>query len=645
LWLLLTATLFIYSIFSIQAQNTEGTDFWVTFGKMQHTTFYNVEIQIRVVSGNKPTKGSIYFTSLGNSQPFNLGAFETYNYILTSEQKEAALNSITGKTNFSLYISSNDPVSVYALRLNLSFPCRGIDVTNILPVPSLGTEYYQISYTTISSSSNPDAYAVVATENNTQLFHNGVPISEGILNKGEVYYRTSISDMTGAQITSNKPVAFFSCATYSYVPTYWAMGGPSLLMQQLAPVKTWGRNFFVPVSNAPSDIVRIVASQNGTNINQTGGTIRTGVPGAQINLTGLLQGQFVELEVPISCHIQSNNPVGVCSYLSAIGTLMTGAQCWIPSKEQTYPHALVAPFISNFFLGINEHFALVATPFHTKNDTRVSIGGAPPVPLTAGSGWIDNMDANMSYYVYPLTHTTASYYFTNQKGLFILGCATGNCGNSQESYYYLAGSAMRELDAAFYANDIHFQDLKENPICESLITFRAEIEGLHPTATERIKWYVDGVHQPAGFNQETWSRNFSVGEYKIRMWVRYENNDTVNKIGTLKICSLGAAFFANEVHNEALPDTTFCNKTVHFLAETGALSTEPEHIRWYIDYNNGNGYVEELSVLDLTQWSKDFANGTYPVKMWVRFENGNDATITSTLKIRALCIKIKNVRY
>jgi len=108
---------------------------------------------------------------------------------------------------------------------------------------------------------------------------------------------------------------------------------------------------------------------------------------------------------------------------------------------------------------------------------------------------------------------------------------------------------------------------------------------------------------------------------------------------------LSAAFFANDVYHTELKDTTFCNKTVHFRAETGALSTEPEHIRWYIDYNNGNGYVEELSALDLTQWSKDFANGTYPVKMWVRFENGDDATITSTLKIQALWIKIKNVRY
>jgi hypothetical protein len=52
------------------------------------------------------------------------------------------------------------------------------------------------------------------------------------------------------------------------------------LYQQLAPVNTWDKTFFVPVAEIEKDIVRIVASKSGTNINQRGGTIRTGVLGA-----------------------------------------------------------------------------------------------------------------------------------------------------------------------------------------------------------------------------------------------------------------------------------------------------------------------------------------------------------------------------
>jgi hypothetical protein len=43
-------------------------------------------------------------------------------------------------------------------------------------------------------------------------------------------------------------------------------GMPDCLMQQLAPVNTWGKNFFVPVTIKQNDIVRIVASQNNTDI-------------------------------------------------------------------------------------------------------------------------------------------------------------------------------------------------------------------------------------------------------------------------------------------------------------------------------------------------------------------------------------------
>ena len=186
--------------------------------------------------------------------------------------------------------------------------------------------------------------------------------------------------------------------------------------------------------------------------------------------------------------------------------------------------------------------------------------------------------------------------------------------------------------------------MKDNPVCEGLVEFRAEIEEKGVDA-DTIKWYINGEEELSARDEILWEKPFSVGNYEIKMWVHFENNDTISKTGTLTIetCTQSAAFYMNDVHYET--DTTFCNKTVHFRAETSALSTEPEHIRWYIDYNDGNGYVEEPAALDQTQWNKNFVNGTYPVKMWVRFANDEEATITSTLKIKALSIKIRNMRY
>jgi hypothetical protein len=202
---------------------------------------------------------------------------------------------------------------------------------------------------------------------------------------------------------------------------------------------------------------------------------------------------------------------------------------------------------------------------------------------------------------------------------------------------------MRDLtDAAFYANDIHYLELKDNTFCENLVEFRAEIEGLHQTHEERIKWYIDGEEEITERNNILWSKAFSAGEYEIRMWVRYENNDTVSKTGTLKICSLDASFYANEVLHETLQDTTFCNKNVNFLADVEP-STKPSSLMWFIDY--GSGYEEETSAQDQKQWSKSFENGVYPIKMWVRFENDETTEIESTLKVQALWIKMRNIRY
>jgi len=62
-------------------------------------------------------------------------------------------------------------------------------------------------------------------------------------------------------------------------------------------------------------------------------------------------------------------------------------------------------------------------------------------------------------------------------------------------------------------------------------------------------------------------------------------------------------------------------------------------IRWYVDG------IEETSALNQTQWSKPFENGTYEIKLVVHYENDTYATPTGILKIQALWIKIRNVRY
>ena len=622
--LLFAATLFFQSIFSLQAQNTSGTDFWLTFGSNLNNPSSNVDLQIRIVSGEKATSGTINFTNLGTSVPFNIGAYQVHTYPLTPEQREAAYISTTGVSNRSILVHSNEPVTVYAMNQRQS----STDATNVLPLEALDIDYYQISYVFAGT------YAVIATKDGTEIFENGVSVC-GTLNTGDVYYKYTTTDLTGAHITANKPITLFSLQNNVNIP--YGYGSPEHLMQQLSPVNTWGKKFFVPVSHLTVDIVRIVVSQNNTTITQTGGVIR---PEGQTNLNNLQAGQFVELEVPLSssgCYITANKPVGVCTYL--VGRMYHGlgisdpAQSWLPPIAQSVTVALITPFIPSGNTAIYEHYALLTTPTTAKENTMVSVGGAPPTILNS-SGWRDHV-SGMSYHTMQLTNPSASYSFTNEAGFLVYCYGVGTA----ESYYYLAYSNMKDLTAKFFANDIQHQELNNNPFCEGEVTFRAEIDGLHPTHEERIRWFVNGTEESGTLNQETWQRNFTAGNYNIRMWVRYENDDTISKTGTLfiKSCNQSAAFFANNVLYSELKDTTFCNKNVNFRAEIEGLHpTASDSIMWYIN-----------DVFETSQatWSKPFENGTYEIKLVVHYDNDTYATLTGTLKIQALWIKIRNVRY
>jgi len=622
-------TLLISAILQLQAQNISGKDFWVTFASISNMPPSSpaISYQIRIASGNKATTGNIHFTSLGISVPFALGAHEVYTYSLTTPQIEAVYNTTTGITDYSVHITSVDSVTVYTY--------YGIsngygDATNILPTTTLGTEYYQISH---AQYVQPDwhtmCYAVVATQNNTQLFHNGELVET--LNKGQVYFRTTNEEMTGTHITANHPVAFFSFNQAIHIVASAGYG-----QQQFPPTSTWGKTFFVPNSPHTLDRVRIVVTQDGTNITQiAGGTLQTDIPGAQTTLNNLQAGNFIELKISSDgCYIKAEKPVGVCSFLSGDNHLsVCPSLCWIPAVEQTIPHTLIAPFVITATQPqLSNHYAFICTPTADREDTRVSIGGAPPTILSGGS-WIENAAANMSFYRMPLYQGTASYYFSNPASLIVLCYGDGPA----VSYYYPVGFAMRNLSAAFTANNIPYNELSDHIFCEHDITFVANIEGIHPNPGS-LKWYIDGVEEDAKRDSLKWSKNFATGSYEIKMTVLFEDESTETYEDTLKI-GCAAVFYANNVYYENLPDITFNCKNVSFRAAIDNLHPDPENLKWYIDDE------EYVSARDSLEWSKDFETGEYEIVMWARL--ANDEIVTTPpklLKMQIAWIRIRNIR-
>ena len=519
--------LFLLCNFLLHAQvDTRGTDFWLTFGQISNRpdTDIDVNLQIRIAGCDQAATGKIYFTNINDSVSFNINPGQVFTHNLTLSQKTAVYNTTTGTSNRSIHIVSSEPVTAFAL----SQATLSTDATNILPITALGTDYYQISYASVYR----DAYSVVAIENATEVYHNGTLAAT--LNAGQVYYRISNTDidMTGSHITTDKPVAYFMMNRGVYIPAgVWAA---DVQFQQYPPVNTWGKNFFVPVTHRGVERVRIVASQDGTNLTVAGGVLPTTVPvGSQNRLTNLNAGQWVELEIRIAdrgCSIVADKPVGVCAYLvgvefSGIRDIGDPATAWVPPVEQMIASATIAPFVPTGETALNSHYALVIVPTNAKAQTTMTTGTGTPVALSGGT-WYDNTAVGYSYYIRKLSNSaTTAYTFANPQKLFVLGYGLGN----HESYYYVAGCAFRSLDVAFYANDIHYQDLSAEVICSQPTQFRAEITGDISSSSGYLKWYINNIEELAARDQWTWSKTFADGTYNIKMEVLYNDNNLTTK--------------------------------------------------------------------------------------------------------------------
>ncbi|GHU59166.1 hypothetical protein FACS189411_15680 [Bacteroidia bacterium] len=496
---------------------TSGTDFWVSFGSNNNRVIGSINLQVRIVA-SKTTDVTFTFTETSTSNTVNVPAGTVYTRVLTADEKASVYTTTTTTSNKSLRIQSTEPVSAYTLNLSSATT----DATNLLPVNNLGTDYYHMSYAAMNTAGQ-DGYTVIATEDNTEIYEGNV--LKATLQTGGVYANYRNGDATGIHITSNHPIAYFVTNGCVQVPV--GTTACDCLYQQMVPVNAWGNTFLVPVTRRGRERVRVLASQDGTVITQTGGTIKLDNGGYSQNSLALNAGQFVELETTLTgggCYIYSDKPIAVCTYL--IGTSYAGgltvsngdpALAWVPPIEQSVSSALVAPFVAASNTNLNEHHALIVTPTTTRDQTIMSIGTNPSTSLTGGTWTVGNgSGSDYSFYSIPLTNPAGSYFFANPSGLTVMGYGLG----SAESYYYLSGAASRNLDAAFYVDDVHYQDMDGETICDPhLFDFKAVIQYALSSTPGYLKWYINNVEELSARDQLTWTKYLGRGDYTIKMVV------------------------------------------------------------------------------------------------------------------------------
>ena len=126
----------LFSASSLNAQTTSGKDFWLTFGNNMYLSTISVDLQIRIVGGDQPTSGDIYFTNLDTYVHFDILAQQVFTYSLNNTEKQAVYNDVQGTSNRSIHITTIEhSVTVYALNQS----SLTMDATNVLPIAALGT--------------------------------------------------------------------------------------------------------------------------------------------------------------------------------------------------------------------------------------------------------------------------------------------------------------------------------------------------------------------------------------------------------------------------------------------------------------------------------------------------------------------------
>ncbi len=280
-----------------QGSSNKGTDFWLGYGN--HVTTGSMVLYL---TSDVNTKATVTIPNLGFSQTVDI----TANVVQFVDIPTTAHLTTEGKSLNGIHLTSLKPIIAYAHIYQSSVS----GATLVLPVNTLGKDYYSINYKQISNSSNCSSwFFIVAVEDNTQVEITPSQKTLGgwdanstnivSLNKGEIYNvmgtftnaggSSSGVDLTGSKIKSIstngscKKIAVFSgsskiainCLSYvlpgSGTPN---PGSADNLFQQVYPTATWGKNFItVPQLDRDFVIYRILKSDPAAVVTLNGTVI------------------------------------------------------------------------------------------------------------------------------------------------------------------------------------------------------------------------------------------------------------------------------------------------------------------------------------------------------------------------------------
>ena len=257
--------------------DTRGTDFWVCFPQNAKNENIGTALKFKLyITGDQAATGKVTLPVNRPSIPFSIKAGEIIGIDIDTILQIFRSDQVM---KLAVHVQSDQPVAVYGL----SNRKASTDTYVAFPTNVLGTAYRAMCYDALAGTE--DAFTsqidIVATEDNTSVTILPTANTKGgklagqqftvTLLKGDVYQMQGTirgggkGDLTGTLVTSDKPIAFFTGHICAQVPAN--VNFCDQLLEEEAPINTWGKQFFVSKLLGKDEyVVRVVANEDETKI-------------------------------------------------------------------------------------------------------------------------------------------------------------------------------------------------------------------------------------------------------------------------------------------------------------------------------------------------------------------------------------------
>ncbi len=298
------------------AQSSEGTDFWLGFtpnggapegGELALGISSKMGATVTVTA--TPGKSS---TASTFTETFTLAPNQSRLVTLPSAlMLDRNMNHLVDRG--SVHVMASAPVSVHAR----NWDTFSSDSYLALPTPGLGNQYAVV---TAASRYGAESKVIAAQDNTTvTLFARGaakagdgsvIPAGGSrtlTLQRGETalfYVTGNGSDLTGARVVADKPIAVVAANNCAEVPD--GLSFCDYIADQLPPVSSLGQSYLlVPTQrDIIGDVVRVLAVADDTAVYRNGALHRT-----------LLKGESYEFFLDTPADLRTSQPAVVAQYL------------------------------------------------------------------------------------------------------------------------------------------------------------------------------------------------------------------------------------------------------------------------------------------------------------------------------------------